>query len=205
MAKVSGQRALYTNAKQAKHTFVSLGGKLEKTKDQLCKKTFLSFQSISAGGFLYKSGIRKGDRLISVNFFSTKDVPFDMLIETIRSLNPLALRVERTTDDGTVVAILVVMEILADKDKEPKLKFHGLYFSKDSESLDKDTIIKHIPIDVELMTTYRYDSSVSDVILLGQQDQSNYILTVDDTDITFKTRPEGPSEGTVYTETVNKC
>lgn len=34
---------------------------------------------------------RNGDRLTSVNFFPAKDVPFDLLIEAIRDLTPLAL------------------------------------------------------------------------------------------------------------------
>lgn len=88
---------------------------------------------------------------------------------------------------------------LSFPDKESKLKFHGLCFSKDSESLPKDTTSNGMR-----MAKYIYDSTVSDVILLCQQDQSNYFLTVDDTDIKFKTEVKGDS-GTVLTETVNKC
>lgn len=199
MAGVFRKRALYTNAEQAKHTFVSLDGVLEKRQTrEKGKETSLIFEGISASGFLHKCGIRNGDRLTSVNFFPAKDVPFDLLIDAIRGLTPLALTVERTSHDGAVVTIVVVMEIRADRNDEPYLKFHGLYFWKDCETLETDTIIKYIPVDVEPLTTYRYDSSVSNVTIIGHQDNNNYWLTVDESDIEFRKQDSSKAVFTMY-------
>lgn len=190
MAGVFGRRALYTDANQAKHTFVSLDGFLEKRQTRGGNKkrqtrggdktTSLIFEGISDGGFLDKCGIRNGDRLISVNFAPANDVSFDLLIDTIRDLTPLALGVERTSDDGKVVTIMVFMEIRTESNHEPYLKFHGLHFWKD-EGLDTDTIIKYLPIHIEPYGLYRYyDEVVVDVAFKGDD---SYWLTVDGSDV----------------------
>ncbi|KAJ8030757.1 hypothetical protein HOLleu_27252 [Holothuria leucospilota] len=199
MANVLRRRALYTDAKQAKNTFVSLGGTLEKRQTQEGEeKTYLTFESISAGELLYKSGIRKGDRLISVNFVPVSEVLFDMLIETIRGLTPLILHVERTSHDDTVVTIVFVMNITADQNDEPYLKFHGVYFTKDTESFRMDTIFRYISIHVEPMVTYHYDSSESNVTFIGHQDNGTYWLTVDDTNVKFKKHESSKAVFTMY-------
>lgn len=199
MANVLRRRALFTDAKQAKNTFVSLGGNLEKRETQEGeKKTYLTFESISAGELLYKGGIRKGDRLISVNFVPVSEVPFDLLIETIRLLTPLILHVERTSHDGTVVKIVFVMEISADRNDEPYLKFHGLYFTKDTESLKKEMIIAYTPVYVKEMVTCLYDSSESNVTFMGHLDSDVYWLIVDDTDIKFRRRESSKAVFTMH-------